>query len=1025
MKANYFTSQVDLPFHAHRYEGPLDPVIFSHQQDPVLTAYSVLACSMGYTVLRAFARALERRAKHAYAVLVLDVCVAILTLRDDSDGRRKLQRELCVVSARQSEQSSNHCTHVLRDMRECFECERTRAFAHLTKRRGAKSTGLLAKSHALSCIATYDLHELIYATELLISRFLNVGSAPNAHSSIQDLQMSLLRRRRHCTTPVMYYEIGLALQIVALNTGIASIKKFEPASAAVCLKRALQVSPTSHRRRIAILSHLVRAEVLRGNVSGARLALRRLERLRWCACVYTRPGRPAHDVIRSSHSDLNQPMWDAFTKGQLVTFCDENVDLGQLVAEVALLAGHAKQALRALASTISAVEAAVSHIGTPRGLSELGSLYELRGRAQVELAKGAEAFPFHINDLVTNSSESHYHCQRFDLLAAGLKSECRRMSDESLGRSRSRHFRSYDNAMDLQVDALRWYRHALGCFRATDDIFGVARAASSFATLHLGSIFLKKNLANAPSSQRLRGGMRRPDDIFATVHHALELAAVIHEPLLLLEAYLNVAELRHINDDSLSAIAHWWEARELLLRLFVDGVGIPLASIADPATALQLRNVLERLLRFLAAVADKAMLDENIILFEVFILFEHDARPRRQQRDSPHCNRNVYEYEAGGQGFIGRSFVANVNPWFRAALDVRSCWNCIIRTRIDIRRHCHGRLNLNELQNRNRQALCKLAATMRRLRLRKGEIREPASMPTAYAIHVAGALIIYTPHRGWRHALAFGRIGRGLDAAAASLVGAFAGARRVVAKRNGIDHRRCTLSRISHIIALPRNFFSNALAIESTKTAPTLVCSERARVLPWECLADSPVSRKLCASDVELHFFGKPDVAVAWNPSTLRLLSMIGAGIVPPEDVAVDARCIIDTLVHDLSSPSLPDADSGRYYTEDRYRPSATLKMPIRDGQCAGCCATWHSNPRVAGPIRPGRPLRVLPVSMLYAPEDALLQLQAKHTELIFAPDAVVPQVNARFRSRSVTAKPIELAKRLSDELALPVIHSV
>ena len=75
---------------------------------------------MGYTALRALARALERRAKHVYAVLVLDVCVAILRLRNDSNERRKLQRELCVVSMRQGDHDTGaaHCKYVLGDLRE-------------------------------------------------------------------------------------------------------------------------------------------------------------------------------------------------------------------------------------------------------------------------------------------------------------------------------------------------------------------------------------------------------------------------------------------------------------------------------------------------------------------------------------------------------------------------------------------------------------------------------------------------------------------------------------------------------------------------------------------------------------------------------------------------------------------------------------------------------------------------------------------------------------------------------------------
>jgi hypothetical protein len=79
------TQPVDLPLHALR-QHPLD---VASGRSRAATAYSVLACSMGYTALRGLAHAFERRAKHVYAALVLDVCVTIQRLRNDANERRK------------------------------------------------------------------------------------------------------------------------------------------------------------------------------------------------------------------------------------------------------------------------------------------------------------------------------------------------------------------------------------------------------------------------------------------------------------------------------------------------------------------------------------------------------------------------------------------------------------------------------------------------------------------------------------------------------------------------------------------------------------------------------------------------------------------------------------------------------------------------------------------------------------------------------------------------------------------------
>lgn len=1010
---------MDLPIHAHRYECPLDPVTQSSQQYSAPTAYSVLACSMGYTALRAFARALERRAKHIYAVLVLDVCVAILTLRDDSNERRKLQRELCVVSARQSDHNtgSTHCRHVLDDFCERLERQQTHALAYIIENRGVHSRVMSAKCLTMNCAAIQDIHEFLFTTELLVIQYANAGDILHVHAALRNLIVALLQRRRLCATEVASHELGLVLQQATLYAAHISVEQCEPASGATSFQRALAKWSTSHRRRIALLSYLAEASILCGDVTNAQLVLSRIKHLR--RHVIGLAGDPPSGTFACVS---NKTLWDAPLKGRLVSFCDDNVDLGQLVAEVDLLKGCPRRALKTLASTIAAAEAAVSRIGSVPGLGELGTLYELRGRAQAALAKNAEAINF---PLRIDSGED------FDEIIQHPRANYRQLYDETSRRFRSRHYRSYCDAVEVRIDASRWYRHALECFKATDDSFGVARAASAFAALNLNTIFLEIAWDVPPSNLQQRGGCMSIDEVNAAAYHALELTAVALEPLLLLEAYLNVAELRHVHDDSLSAIAHWWEARELLLRLFVNDVFVPLAIIADITVLFQLRSILERLLRFLAAVADTAMIEENIVLFEIFVLFERDARRRCPLRNGANQNYGSHGLCESTLPYVSTSLSCNI------VIDALSCWRCIVRTRMDVSRHCLGNLTVNELHDRNRNTLCELAAMMRRLRHRSRASQSPkSSVPTVYVIHAAGSLVIYAPRLGWRHALAFGRSGRGLDASCATFVRAFAGTQRVVTKGNGIEHRRRIIKRISHIISLPRNFFSTLLASENLgHSVVALVCSERAQVLPWECLADIAVSRILCASDVAWYY--AQDLLLLSGPNRALPLNKKQCCIFPSNTLHIfchstkvsalkeslfmkEVQPVINLLVHELSLPLMIRMDKVKsclqcpnaIYQVRKVLPYARPSFNYHYCTFDDFISLSKSTPRV------------LPISMLYVPQDALLQLQAKHTELIFAPNVVIAHVNTRLDAQHGIAK-AEHLKALSEDLALPIVHSV
>ena len=981
---------------------------------------------MGYTALRALARALERRAKHAYAVLVLDVCVAILRLRDDSNERRKLQRELCIVSTRQGDRETGvtHCNHVLGDLRERFEGRRIRALAHQTSLQDNKRLGLI---QVLDSIIIADVYEVFFVAELLVTHFAKSSDLTYAHLTLQNLEADLSGRQKMCATSTSIYELELASQQAALSVAHIAVEQCEPSLATFCLERALAVCPTSHRRRIAFLSYLIEAHVLCDDTMSAQLALRRVERIRQHASsgsLARSLWNPLEDLCRGEY----QPLWDSPLKGRLVAFCDNDVDLGQLAAEVALLERRPRRALKRLVPTVAAAEAAVSRVGSVRGLGELGALYELRGRAQVAFARDAEtrAFPLCLDEYSHDPTRQdcaldcrfykQHSCDTIQSTGHDQSREPLSVTDEMSRRSRSRHYRAYGNAADMRNDALRWYRHALECFKAINDSFGIARAASAFATLSLDRMFLETTMTAPQSELMAEGGRATIEDAALASRHALEIAAVINEPLLLLETYLNIAELRHVCDDPLGAIAHWWEARELLLKLLVDGPFIPLATVADAATRSQLRKILERLLRFLAAVADKAMIDENVILFDVFVHFESDVQVEFVQHKKSYCSQRT----------LGHNHVTVTNRtahWPRCAptaCDASACWRSIARVRADVVRHRRGKLTLNQVKNRNRNALRELTATMRRLRSMHSETPDPRWLPTAYAIHAAGALIVYAPRMGWRHTLAFGRTDRGLEVASASLIGAFTGARRVVAERNGVVHRRSILKRISSIVSLPCNFFSTALASDR-ETIATLVCSKRAQVLPWECISDVAISRVLSttnAANCFAHSDGTRVGSRAFERNFLRHsmeLSCFG------DMVLHDARDVVDLIVHDLSSPSTSQSDGHYLPNSLTMYPTRNVSKPNGYQSCVSSCSK-----SVAKHVLMSIPtFVVLPLSMLHAPPIYLTGFQVQYTELLFAPDPVLSHVIARLRSRQCTVEVGAcLAKTMSDELALPIVHS-
>lgn len=416
--------------------------------------------------------------------------------------------------------------------------------------------------------------------------------------------------------------------------------------------------------------------------------------------------------------------------------------------------------------------------------------------------------------------ESHYDVRSQNKPSTMLQSELACKRTRRRRPFRSRHYRTYANADEVALDALRWYRHALECFKARDDNIGMATSASSFARLQLERVIapvafdrIPLNLASesflcVEKPQRAHQNRKAViDDIDAAARCALSLAALACEPILLLETYLNVAEVHLVRRDRHAAIAHWWEARELFLRLFVAGASVPLARNCrgDRDLLKAVGCFLERLIRFLVA-CDEAMINENLLLFDILVNFERDAREAYSAQRKlvikvnstlssgdhvsyPSMNHFKPQYTAFSsldgdvelrlapeQSIgVGKSAATQhrmqsnesstiISEEIERSLKYARGYLAHIRNEVANHRLRSPSSMLIELRENNRSALRLLAIRMSKLRTC---FKDPTDMVPSkrsgvmhnlvYAIHVASTLVVYCPMTGARYITAFGR----------------------------------------------------------------------------------------------------------------------------------------------------------------------------------------------------------------------------------------------------------------------------
>lgn len=134
------------------------------------------------------------------------------------------------------------------------------------------------------------------------------------------------------------------------------------------------------------------------------------------------------------------------------------------------------------------------------------------------------------------------------------------------------------------------------------------------------------------------------DDAEAAASLALEINVRTSSPLHLLRAYLSVAEVHYLRGTNDAALAHWLEARDLFVLLFVDGVSVPVARLASPAVLRRLENIVMRLVRLLFCF-DQVMVNTNLLLLDVLLILQVEAsrargRPRLSLNRTGHRARS-------------------------------------------------------------------------------------------------------------------------------------------------------------------------------------------------------------------------------------------------------------------------------------------------------------------------------------------------------------------------------------------------
>jgi|MDSY01.1.fsa_nt_gb tetratricopeptide (TPR) repeat protein len=576
---------VDLPKCVTKYWRGLGAV-----RGMQVNTYSLLVSSIGATTLHAFATALNMRHKHMYAMPILEVCMGIAQVRRKRSEQHQLTHELCL----------------------------------LCQRNGKPRQALILLGQALAAAeANLDVNKVQFVAEAQVLIYLDAGDHDGAKRCL-DAAIRLVDGVRGADK-VVALECAAVLEALYFLRAQVYLAAIEPFKAIADLQEILRRSKKRHVRERA-LGLLARTFLKLRDFDRCRESLAHLDRFRISlGRPIVPPPRPPRLQRLPSVLQARNISGGIYGKPVMLQFAtkDNNLDMADVAARNFYHHGQIVFALRVLAPAVEHVETIVKRTKGTKGpiLHELGRLYFLRGKIQHAASSAVRPIKF----------PAHILPARFHHSSVGI----RELPVSADSKTSQRHYRQFNNRHDIMMDAERWYRRAWKCFDRVGNEHKISKVTTALARLHLDNVFVPAAIfkvapfegnSHPEEIARSSGSSKRTialEDTEQASVFALNIAVDTCMPLVLIEAYLNMAELHLMKNGSFEAKPFWWEARDLFLHLLVDGPSIPLARMAYPGTLEHIYRILGRLVRFLA-VCERPLVNQNLLLFDVLILFEHD-----------------------------------------------------------------------------------------------------------------------------------------------------------------------------------------------------------------------------------------------------------------------------------------------------------------------------------------------------------------------------------------------------------------
>ena len=213
-------------------------------------------------------------------------------------------------------------------------------------------------------------------------------------------------------------------------------------------------------------------------------------------------------------------------------------------------------------------------------------------------------------------------------------------------------FKLYSCTGDLIQDAVYCFDKAYDYYRVIGDDINRAKVLSRIGEVYLDRVFTPTSLLRFDYSEvsRLRGfstgdlqsltrrkghvrtfsDSKLPDFVIShekiegPARIAMDLAADTANILLVFRTYLNMAELRYLQDRKDSALAFWCECKDLLFQLFFDGQEFIMKDV-PPYFIRKILGHLRRLVRLLLAF-ETPFINKNLVVLDALLLLEieHD-----------------------------------------------------------------------------------------------------------------------------------------------------------------------------------------------------------------------------------------------------------------------------------------------------------------------------------------------------------------------------------------------------------------